>query len=698
MKFSVLNREISWLSFNHRVLQEAKDPSVPLIERLRFLGIFSNNLDEFFRVRVATVKRMVNLGQEAKSYFEMNPKRCLEEIQKKVLVLQKDFDETFQTLLSELQGEGIRILRDTDLEGEQADFVTKYFNRQVISHLVPIMLTEGGPVPQIKDRSIYLAIKLSKKNDRKGKHNMYALMELPEVVDRFLVLPKTGESTDLILLDDIIRFNLKNLFHIFSFDHAEAYAAKLTRDAELDIEEDISSSLMEKLERSLERRKSGNFVRFVYDEAIPKDLMKFISKKLDLPSGINQIPGGRYHNFKDFIGFPSLGKAHLNYPAWPPLPHKELAKAKSIFETLAKRDVLLTYPYQSFNYVIDLLREAAIDPDVLKIKINVYRVAENSKIINALINAVKNGKKVVVVLELQARFDEKNNLEWSQRLQDEGVIVQFGVMGLKVHSKLILIERKEGAARRYYAHIGTGNFHEGNAKIYTDFSLLTSDQRIAREVKKVFNFLKNNYQRELYKHLLVSPFNMRRKLMALIHNEIKNAKAGKEAYIKIKINNLVDSGMIRKLYEASQAGVKIDCVVRGICSLIPGVPGMSENITAIGIIDRFLEHTRFFIFANGGDERYFISSADLMTRNLDRRVEVGAPIYDPILQKELKDLFNISFTDDVKARMLDTKMENVYVENVDLESNRSQRTTYQYFESQLEESGVKPPQPEISQD
>ena len=665
------------------MLQEAKDPNVPLIERIRFLGIFSNNLDEFFRVRVATVKRMVNLGLEARTYFEMDPAECLKEIQKRVLELQKQFELTFQRIIKEFAKENIHLLKENQLNEEQAKTVTRYFHEHVISNLVPILLDDDGPTPQIRDKSIYLAIKLSKKGDKKNKHTRYAMVELPENVDRFFVLPAENGETNIILLDDIIRYNLPNLFPIFKFDKAEAYTIKLTRDAELDIEEDISSSLMEKLERSLEKRKTGKFVRFVFDQKIPEDLKQTILEKLRVPSEVNHIPGGRYHNFKDFIGFPDLGKPHLTYASWPPQAHVELEQHQSVIKTILERDVLLTYPFQSFNYVIDLLREAAMDPKVTKIKINVYRLAKNSKVVNALINAVKNGKKVVVVLELHARFDEKNNLKWSQKLQDEGVNVQFGVNGLKVHSKLILIERKDGKNKQFIAHVGTGNFHEGNAKIYTDFSLLTANPEIGKEVNKVFNFLKNNYQRELFKHLHVSPFNTRRKLMALIHTEIKNAKAGKEAYIYLKVNNLVDSGMIRKLYEASQAGVKIHCVVRGICSLIPGVAGMSENIKVIAIIDRFLEHTRMMIFANGGDEKYFITSADWMTRNLDRRVEVGVPVFDPIIQKELKGLFLLSYTDNVKARIIDEGLNNDYVENSSL-PNRSQESIYKYYAAMAE--------------
>ncbi|TXC81607.1 polyphosphate kinase 1 [Luteibaculum oceani] len=680
--FELINRELSWLAFNDRVLQEAADKSVPVIERVKFLGIFSNNLDEFFKVRVATLNRIVNFGVEARNYLEMDPEECLEIIQSTVIKLQSKFEKIYEGLLDELREDNIIMLNEKQLTPDQLLFVRKYFTEKVRPNIVPIMLDKRKRFPTVKDKMIYLAIKMHREN----KAPDYALVELPtDVLPRFLVLPPQGGRRYVMMLDDVIRASLPDIFNIFDYEDFEAYTIKLTRDAELDIEEDVSKSFMDKLESSIENRKKGQFVRFVYDATIPDDLFDFLLKKLKLRQTQNLIPGGRYHNFKDFMGFPNLGLKDFVNPPMPPLKHRHLDKYKSMFKAISEKDSLLTYPFQSFNYVIDLLREAAIDPKVTAIRINLYRVAKNSKIINALISAAKNHKKVEVVLELQARFDEKNNLYWSSKLQEEGVKVLFGVNGLKVHSKLILIERKEDKKVKYYAHIGTGNFHEGNAKLYTDYSLLTADQRIATEVNRVFNFLRENYKIGPFEHLLVSPFSTRSKMVELIHNEIEQVKQGKEGYIYLKLNNLQDRDMIIELYKASQAGVKIVGVVRGICSLIPGVPGMSENITIVSVIDRFLEHTRLMIFGNGGDEQFYLGSADWMTRNLDRRVEVTAPVYDPIIKKVLKETFMIYVKDNVKARIIDKNQYNLYVSNQGESRVRAQYEVYDYFKNRLGE-------------
>ncbi|MGB0167116.1 MAG: polyphosphate kinase 1 [Luteibaculum sp.] len=681
-EFELINRELSWLAFNDRVLQEAADRSVPLIERIKFLGIFSNNLDEFFKVRVATLNRIVSFGAEARSYLEMDPKECLEIIQSTVIKLQAKFEKIYEGLLDELREHNIIMLNERQLTPDQLLFVRKYFTEKVRPNLVPMMLDRKRKFPSVKDKMIYLAIKMQRQN----RPPDYALLELPtEVVSRFLVLPQEDSTRYVIMLDDVIRACLQDVFNIFDYDSFEAYTIKLTRDAELDIEEDVSKSFMDKLEDSIENRKKGQFVRFVFDATIPDDLFDFLVKKLRLKQTQNLIPGGRYHNFKDFMSFPNLGVKDFVHPAMPPLKHRHLDKYRSMFKAISEKDSLLTYPFQSFNYVIDLLREAAIDPKVTAIRINLYRVAKSSKIINALISAAKNHKRVEVVLELQARFDEKNNLYWSTKLQEEGCKVLFGVAGLKVHSKLILIERKEEKKIKYYAHIGTGNFHEGNAKLYTDYSLLTADQRIAGEVNDVFNFLRENYRVRPFEHLLVSPFSTRSKMVEMIHAEIEHAKAGKEAYIYLKLNNLQDRDMIIELYKAAQAGVKVVGVVRGICSLIPGVPGMSENIRIISIVDRFLEHTRLVIFGNGGDEQFYLGSADWMTRNLDRRVEVTVPVYDPIIKKVLKETFMLYVMDNVKARIIDKNQYNLYVANSGNHNLRAQIAVYEYFKNRLGE-------------
>lgn len=678
-----VNRELSWLAFNERVLQEAADDTVPLIERIRFLGIFSNNRDEFFRVRVATVKRMIDLGKKAKAIFGSDPEAVMDQIQKTVLKQERQFNEVYQSIRTELGERGIYIINERQLSREQHSFVLDYFKNKVRPAMVPVMLDKTTSALSLKDKVIYLAIKLYKKD--KPKKARYAYVEIPsQVLPRFLVLPEKAGKKYIILLDDIIRLGLADVFRIFRFDTIEAFTFKITRDAELDIDNDISAGWLEKMEQGLRNRKIGDPVRFVYDREMPKDMMDVLTMHLGLFEIENIIPAARYHNFKDFMDFPDIGASYLRNDALPPVKHKDLKDKISYIDVIAKKDLFLSYPYQTFNYIIDLLREAAIDPKVTSIQINLYRVAKNSKIINALINAAKNGKTVNVIVELQARFDEENNIKISNKLQDEGVNVIFGVPGLKVHSKLILITRKEGRKIRYYSHIGTGNFHEGTARIYGDHALLTANQEIGKEVAKVFEFFQKNYKRAIYRHLIVSPYNVRRKFVNFINREIRNAKNGKEAYIILKLNNLVDEQMIKKLYEASQAGVKIKMMVRGICSLIPGKKGLSENIECYSVVDRFLEHARVLVFCNNGDEEIFISSADWMTRNLDFRVEVTTPIYDPDIKKEIREILDIQFSDNVKCRIVDKNQKNRYrIPKEDETKVRSQLTLYNYFKNKV---------------
>lgn len=675
-------RDISWLSFNERVLQEAEDENVPLIERMRFLGIFSNNRDEFFRVRVATLRRLAEMGKKALVLFDENesPKDVIPEIQKIVLNQVQRFNKIYDSLLNELRKEHIYMINETQLSTEQAKEVMQYFKAKVRPALVPVMLNKKTPEPHLKDKAIYLGIRAS---NRKSQGKMkYALIEIPTgTVDRFYILNSGNEKERyIILLDDIIRLGLKDVFRIFDFHQIEAYNFKMTRDAELDIDNDISASWMEKMVKSLDDRKKGEPVRFVYDREMPEDLLGVLMKKLRLHDVENIIPAGRYHNFKDFMGFPSIGRKELRYESLPPQDHPGLKDQRSYLEVISNKDILLSYPYQHFSYIINLLREAAIDPKVESIQINLYRVAKNSMVINALINAAQNGKNVTVVVELQARFDEENNIRVSNRLEDAGVRIIFGVPGLKVHSKLILITRKEGRSLKHYAHIGTGNFHEGTARIYGDYSLLTANQEIAREVVKVFEFFERNYRRPAFKHLIVSPFNMRRRFIQMINQEIDNAEKGKEAYIILKLNNLVDHQMVRKLYEASQAGVKVRLMNRGICSLVPGVKGLSENIEVYSVVDRFLEHARVEIFCNGGDEMIYIGSADWMTRNIDYRVELTTPVYDPEVRKTIRDMIDIQFQDNTKCRIIDKKQTNPYRKPEKGEQEvRSQIAQYEYF-------------------
>lgn len=673
-----INREISWLSFNSRVLQEAADKNVPLIERFRFLGIYSNNMDEFFRVRVASVKRLTILSKSVKSKLLENPDEVLKAIQKKVVALQKQFDETNQSLLKEAEEANIKFVKEDELSSTQHAEITKYFNEKVRQNLVPIMLDDKRNFPQLKDKRSYLAIKLS--NANKKKKSSFALLEVPtDTISRFYVLPKEGNMNYLMMLDDIIRANMKSIFKIFEFDKIEAYAIKLTRDAELDIDDDISKSFVDAISKSIKNRSKGIPVRFVHDKNIDKELQKYLFKRLYLKPDDNIIAGGRYHNFKDFINFPTIGLKKLRNETLKPLKHPIIKDDVKLLDQIKKQDIMLNYPYQSFNYVIDLLREAAIDPDVKSIKVNLYRVATGSKVINALINAIQNGKKVVVVVELRARFDEQNNIYWSNKLQEAGAKVIFGVPGLKVHSKLIVITRREKNKNVHYAHIGTGNFHEKTALIYGDTSLLTADERIADEVDKVFDFFENNYKSKRYSNLIVSPYTTRRKFVQHINDEIKIAKKGGNAYIMLKLNNLVDVDMINKLYEASNAGVQITLIIRGICSLVPGVKGFSENIKAISIVDRFLEHSRILIFGNNGDEQIYISSADWMTRNLDQRVEVTTPIYDSKLKQILKDMIALQLQDNCKTRIIDGNQSNEYLRN-NLPNFRSQLEIYSYFQ------------------
>lgn len=679
-----INREISWLSFNARVLQEAEDPSVPLIERIRFLGIFSNNLDEFFRVRVATLKRMQDLGSRDLSDIE-DPSSQLANIHKVVVKQQHRHEELFDQLEEELKAHHIYFVDEKDISPTQAKVVKQYFRDKIRPLLVPIMLKGRTGNLKLNDNSIYLAIKLWHSDNKKDVK--YALVEVPRNVPRFFVLPEEDGKKYVMFLDDVIRLKMAKIFSIFEFDNIEAYTIKITRDAELDIDDDVSQSLVEKMSKSVDKRKSGQYVRFLYDKEMPKDLLNQLFKKLrlDPEEQDNVIAGGKYHNKRDLMSFPDFKSKALTFPSRPGLAHPHLTNRRSLLDAIGERDVLLNYPYQRFSYVVDLLREAAIDPDVRTIRINLYRVAKDSQVCNALIAAVKNGKKVTAVIELLARFDEENNIDWSEKLQEEGVKVIFGVPGLKVHSKLILISRKENGKTRRYAHIGTGNFHEKTGKIYTDTSLITANKELSNEVKKVFRFFENNYERAVFRHLIVSPFSTRRRFLKLINNEIKQAEKGEEAWIKLKLNNLVDKGMIRKLYDASRAGVKVDLIIRGVCSLVPGVPGLSENIKVTSIVGRFLEHSRILVFANQGEPKFYISSADWMTRNLDFRIEVSAPVYDQELQKEIMDYLDIEFNDTKKARVINEAQENIYVKPKDgAEALNSQEELYNYFKSKAD--------------
>ena len=677
---SFINREISWLSFNERVLQEAEDPNTPLFERIRFIGIFSNNLDEFFRVRVAAVRRMVDFGKDEENLLgNLTPKALHDKIQSVVIGHQQKVQSIFKDILEELKKDNIFLINESELNHQQGVFVKKYFYDKVLPNLVPIMLRKNQKFPYLRDRSAYLAVKLSKKKN--PDKFAYSLIRIPSLsVQRFLVLPKKDNNRYVIMLDDVIRFCLNDLFFYFDYDNYEAYTLKITRDAELDIDDDISKSFMEKMTNSLKKRKIGKPVRMIYDREMPEDLKSFIFKKMRINAKENTIAGGRYHNHKDFMNFPEIGKRKHYYTKLPPIRHKDLSPNTSILHVLRKKDVMLHYPYQTFNHYLDLLREAAIDPRVVEIGITIYRVASDSKVVNALLNAVRNGKTVTVVIELQARFDEEANIFWSNKLQEEGANVINGVPGIKVHSKLTWIKRKENNTYQNYAYIGTGNFHEGTARVYADEGLMTSDSRLANEVANIFEFFKHNYKHFEYEHLVVSPFRMRDFFTKRIQHEIDLARAGKEAYMIIKMNSLIDPGMMKKIREAGQAGVKIQLIVRGIFGLTVSKE-LSKNVTAISIVDKYLEHSRIFLFGNDGHELMYISSADWMPRNLNRRFEVACPVYDSEIQEELREMLNIQLKDNSKARILDANLHNNYNKTDSDTIFRAQEDYYKYIKN-----------------
>ncbi|MDP3913174.1 MAG: polyphosphate kinase 1 [Bacteroidota bacterium] len=673
------NREISWLSFNERVLQEAEDLSVPLFERIRFLGIFSNNLDEFFRVRVAAVRRMLEFGKDDEGLLgNYSAAELYDKIQETVVLQQQKAQEIYRNIWKELANENIFMVDEKQLTHEQGIFVRKYFNVKVLPNIIPIMLGKSMKFPYLRDKSVYLTVKLSKINA--PEKFSYALIRVPSrSVSRFLVLPEQGNKKFVIMVDDVIRFCLNEVFPIFNYDHFEAYTIKVTRDAELDIDDDISKSFIEKMEIGLKKRKVGIPVRLIYDRDMPSDLLEFIMKKMKLDGADKTVAGGRYHNHKDFMNFPEIGKRHHYYQSLPSVPHKDLIPRQSILKKLRKKDILLHYPYQSFSHFIDFLREAAIDPKVREIGITIYRVSETSKVVNALLNAIRNGKKVTVVIELQARFDEEANIFWSNKLQEEGAHVINGIPGLKIHSKLAWIQRKEKNGLRNYAYIGTGNFHEGTARVYADKGLMTADPQIGNDVANMFEFFKHTYNHFNFEQIIVSPFSMRNFFIHKIDQEIANARKGKKAYMILKMNSLIDKKMIDKLYEASQAGVKIQLIIRGIFGMKIDDPILCKNIEAISIVDKFLEHTRVFLFANGGKEDIYISSADWMPRNLDRRIEVACPINSPEIKSELKELLRIQLRDNTKARILDSDLSNQYNNQNNGSRYRAQEDYYNYI-------------------
>lgn len=678
------DREISWLKFNERVLQEAESPETPLMERLKFLAIFSSNLDEFFRVRVAQIRKIQRVnGKKAITEYQSSPDDILSEIQRTVVTLQDRFTEIYERdILIQLAKKQIFLINETNLDEEKHNLIKKYFTSTVLAQLFPVVIDDLKNVPHLRDRSIYLAVRMSSSSQKiEPKH---ALIEIPSsVLSRFYVLPKIDNNTYIIILEDIIRANLKRIFSIFDFDHFESYIIKLTRDAEFIIdsdETDYSISFLEKIQKSLKQRSKGSPTRFVYDERMPKPMLELLAHKLELKH-VNLIPGGRYHNFKDFMDFPKVGTKEDYFETMPPQPVLELDIAKSLFDVVSKKDIVLNHPFQSFDYLIRFLRDAAIDPNVSTIRITLYRVAKQSNVVNALINAVKNGKKVIVLMELQARFDEESNIYWTTKLQEAGAQVHFGKQGQKVHCKICLITRKENGVPMKYAHLSTGNYNGVTSRTYSDLALFTKDSRLTLEVEQLCDSLFVNSKSVSYKHLLVAPEFMKKQFLDLIDNEIQNIKRGKPAFIIGKMNSLVDIEIIKKLYDASRAGVEIKLIIRGICCLVPGVKGLSENITVTSIIDRYLEHTRIYIFGNMGDTKIYLSSADWMTRNLQMRIEVAFPIYDENAKKIISDIINIQLSDNTKARLISIENTNKYVSNENQKRIRAQYDTYEYLAS-----------------
>ncbi|WP_053969699.1 polyphosphate kinase 1 [Mangrovimonas sp. ST2L15] len=674
-----INREISWLQFNARVLQEANDESVPLIERLRFLGIFSNNLDEFFKVRYATVKRIVEAGKTGKSELGgIRATQLLEEITQVVIDQQSESLEILSKIRLDLEKENIFLINETQILPDQIEFLRNYFLEKVSPALVTIILSEDVGLPNLKDSAAYLAVKMTYKD----KSNRFGLIEISKQMDRFVVLPKKEGKNFIIMVDDLLRFFLDDIFNIFSYEEITAHMIKITRDGELDLDSDLSKSFIEKISDSVKHRSIGDPVRFVYDKTIEKDTLQFLLNKMGIDNHDSIIPGGRYHNRRDYMGFPSLGRNDLLYNKIEPLRVKKLSLEESIFKSIAQKDYLVYTPYHTFSYVVKFLREAALDPTVKTIKITIYRLAQISHVASSLINAAKNGKKVTVSIEIQARFDEQNNIDYAEQMENEGVNLIFGVQGLKVHSKMCVIEREENEKLVRYGFISTGNFNESTAKIYTDFTLFTANQKVLKDINKVFNFFEINYKIYRYKHIITSPHYTEKAFYKLIDNEINNVKEGKPAYIRVKINSLSSYKMVDKLYDASRAGVKIQMIVRGICCLIPGIEGMSENIEVISIVDKFLEHSRLYMFCNNNEPKVYISSADWMTRNIENRVEVTCPIYDESIKKELIETFDICWSDNVKARLLNIEQKNEYKRN-SLPKVRAQFATYEYYYNKL---------------
>ncbi|MDX3774087.1 polyphosphate kinase 1 [Chromatiaceae bacterium AAb-1] len=687
-EFPYFPKELSWLSFNGRVLQEAADERNPPIERLRFLGIYSNNMDEFFRVRVADVKRRILLKKYQTAEAE-DAEQLLQQIQQQVLELGERFNSIYLSIQLELRKHNIELIDNFKLTELQSIWIKDYFRSEVKRHISPMILSgdEVKLARNLEDNTTYLMVEITGNSKPE-----YAIVEVPtKELSRFIELPvhlntrkKNGHyRRQILLLDDVIVHCLADLFAgFFEFDSIQAYSLKLTRDAEYNISESLDQSLLDKMSKGIRQRLKSEPVRLVYDSGMPEQMLKVLNKQLGTGSADSLIPGGRYRNFKDFISFPNIGHASLEYPALPPLKSPDFEQHTTTFDAIRSSDILLYYPYHNFGYFTEWVRQASFDPKVSSIKMTMYRVAKHSRVIHSLLDAVRNGKKVTVVVELKARFDEENNINWARKMTEAGIQVVFGQTTLKIHSKLCLITRHEKGGSVRYGHIGTGNFNEKTARIYTDISLFTCHPEVTAEIEQVFEFIEYSYRPFVFNHLIVSPTWSRPRLMQLIQREIDFAVSGRKAEILLKVNNLVDNDIVNLLYRASQAGVKIRMIIRGMCSLIPGIPGKSQNIKVISVLDRFLEHARIYVFHNGGETDLYLSSADWMTRNIDQRVEVGVPIYDTKIKQQILATLDIQWRDNVKARIIDAQQTNAYVKRGNKRSIRSQQQIYDYLAKQ----------------
>ncbi|MEC9261693.1 MAG: polyphosphate kinase 1 [Pseudomonadota bacterium] len=679
-------KELSWLAFNERVLQEAADRNNPAVERIRFLGIYSNNLDEFFRVRVADVKRQILIAHNAGNDEEAElQRRLLVQIQRKVVELSKKFDTIHKDVVKNLARYNIYILPKNQLDDYQRDWVRNYFINKVLRHIAPILIDKKTDLlSRLNGTAVYLYVALR----REGKNPRFAAVQVPTgEISRFHLIPpqKSRKNKHIIMLDDMIQLCMEDIFRGFvKFDTLESYSFKMTRDSEYSINDEIDESYVEKMSESMKQRLIAEPVRVIHDQDMPADMVEDLQKRLKVTKLDTLHSAGHYRNFKDFIGFPNVGREYLENSKLPAIDTKDFSGFNTVFDAITTHDILLYYPYHRFLHFTEFVRQAAFDPSVKSIRLNIYRVASHSRIVSSLIDAVDNGKKVTVVVELRARFDEEANIEWSKRMTDAGIRVVLGIPSLKIHSKLCIVSREERGKLMHYAHFGTGNFNEKTAKIYTDYSLFTKNQEMAEEANSVFELISYPYRRFKFQHLQISPLNARTKIQSLIRQEIQFLKEGHEAQITFKINNLVDKELIDDLYRASQAGVKIRGIVRGMCGLRPGIKGLSENIELISIVDRFLEHPRVMIFNGGGNRKVYISSADWMTRNMDNRIEVGAPIYDEVLQQRIVDIMEIQFRDTLKARQIDKDQLNQYVKRGNRKKLRSQEEIYTYLK-QLEQ-------------